>query len=145
VSLAHFVCAYRLRVAVTLPADARRHGGVHVSTVDGGECGLQGGAAGAQQLFPSHPQGAAKGVKARSLAPGSGPCPETALGALLVAGSITIFATNFLTGVLEADLFGTILLIQSLPFLSAVALVWLERRSEDRSAKLAVARPTSVD
>jgi uncharacterized protein (DUF433 family) len=68
--------------------------------------------------------------------------PETALGALLAAGSITIFATNFYR-VLEADLFAAILLIQSLPFLSAVALVWMERRNEDRSAKLAVVRPAA--
>jgi hypothetical protein len=62
------------------------------------------------------------------------------LGALLVAGSITIFATNFYR-VLEADLFATILLIQSLPFLSAVALTWLERFSEGRSRKMAAVRP----
>jgi hypothetical protein len=66
--------------------------------------------------------------------------PETVLGALLVAGSITIFATNFYR-VLEADLFATILLIQSLPFLSAVALTWLERFSEGRSRKMAAVRP----
>jgi hypothetical protein len=68
--------------------------------------------------------------------------PETVLGALLVLGSITIYATNFYR-VLEADLFATILLIQSLPFLSAVALVWLERFSEGRSRKMAVVRPAA--
>jgi hypothetical protein len=68
--------------------------------------------------------------------------PETVLGALLVLGSITIYATNFYR-VLEADLFATILLIQSLPFLSAVALVWLERFSEGRSGKMAAVRPVA--
>ena len=54
--------------------------------------------------------------------------PETVLGALLVAGAIT-FCAQYLPP-LEVDLFATILLIQSLPFLSAVALVGLERFSE---------------
>ena len=52
--------------------------------------------------------------------------PEAVLSALLVAGSITIYATNFYR-LFETDLFATILLVQSLPFLSAVALAWLER------------------
>jgi hypothetical protein len=68
--------------------------------------------------------------------------PETVIGALLVAGSITIFATNFYR-VLEADLFATILLIQSLPFLSAVALVWLERVGEGRPRQIAAIRPAA--
>jgi len=59
---------------------------------------------------------------------------ETVLGALLVAGSITIYATNFYR-IFETDLFATILLIQSLPFLSAVALVWLERVSDRKTKK----------
>jgi hypothetical protein len=54
--------------------------------------------------------------------------PEAVLGALLVIGSLTIYATNVYR-FFETDLFATILLIQSLPFLSAVALVWLERFS----------------
>ena len=52
--------------------------------------------------------------------------PEAVIGGLLVAGSVTVYATNFYR-FLEIDLFATVLLIQSLPFLSAVALVWLER------------------
>ena len=66
--------------------------------------------------------------------------PETVLGGLLVAGSLIIFATNIYR-FLAIDLFATILLIQSLPFLSAVALVWLERRGEGRSKAMAVVRP----
>jgi cellulose synthase/poly-beta-1,6-N-acetylglucosamine synthase-like glycosyltransferase len=141
VSLAHFVCAYRLRVAVptrqmlgamvvfmsvqwtvasaAFKAALPAQGSYFHRTRKGGQGG----------------QGAIAGTRIRTM-------PETALGALLVAGSITVFATNFYR-VLEADLFATILLIQSLPFLSAVALVWLERRSEHRSAKLAVVRPAA--
>jgi hypothetical protein len=47
--------------------------------------------------------------------------PEAVIGGLLVAGSITVFATNFFR-FFETDLFGAILLIQSLPFLSAVTV-----------------------
>ena len=55
--------------------------------------------------------------------------PEAVIGALLVAGSITVFATNTYR-LLETDMFGAILMIQSLSFLSAVALAELERFSE---------------
>jgi hypothetical protein len=51
--------------------------------------------------------------------------PEMLLGTLLAAGAATVFAVNVYRH-LEADLFATILLLQSLPFFSAVALVWLE-------------------
>jgi len=64
------------------------------------------------------------------------------LGALLVAGSITIYATNFYRFI-ETDFFATILLIQSLPFLSAVALVWLERVGEGRSRAMVAVRPAA--
>src|ERR1700732_617455 len=52
--------------------------------------------------------------------------PEAVLGALLVAGGITVFATNFYR-LFEIDLFAAILIIQSLPFLSAVAIEGFER------------------
>jgi cellulose synthase/poly-beta-1,6-N-acetylglucosamine synthase-like glycosyltransferase/exo-beta-1,3-glucanase (GH17 family) len=52
--------------------------------------------------------------------------PEAFLGMLLLAGSTLIYATNFYRYI-ETDLFAAVLLIQSLPFLAAVALVWLER------------------
>jgi hypothetical protein len=54
--------------------------------------------------------------------------PEAVLGLLLVAAGITVFATNFYR-LLGTDLFATILVIQRLPFLSAVALAGLERLS----------------
>jgi cellulose synthase/poly-beta-1,6-N-acetylglucosamine synthase-like glycosyltransferase/exo-beta-1,3-glucanase (GH17 family) len=64
--------------------------------------------------------------------------PEAVIGGLLVAGSIIVVATNFYRYI-EIDLFAVILLIQSLPFLSAVALVWLERASDRKMAKMAAA------
>jgi cellulose synthase/poly-beta-1,6-N-acetylglucosamine synthase-like glycosyltransferase/exo-beta-1,3-glucanase (GH17 family) len=141
VSLAHFVCAYRLRVAVpyrqmfgamvvfmsvqwtvasaAFKAALPAHGSYFHRTRKGGQGG----------------QGAIVGARIMTM-------PETTLGALLVAGAIIIFATNIYR-VLEADLFATILLIQSLPFLSAVALVWLERRSEGLPEKLAPIQPAA--
>jgi hypothetical protein len=60
--------------------------------------------------------------------------PEAVLGSLLVAGGITVFATNFYR-LVEIDLFAAILIIQSLPFLSAVATEVLERFSEAANKK----------
>jgi hypothetical protein len=65
--------------------------------------------------------------------------PEAVIGGLLVVGSMTIFATNFYR-FLETDLFAVILLIQSLPFLSAVALVWLERVSDEKPRQVPAIR-----
>ena len=61
--------------------------------------------------------------------------PEMLLGTLLAAGAATIFAVNVYRH-LEADLFATILLLQSLPFFSAVALVWLERLGDHQVKKV---------
>jgi len=60
--------------------------------------------------------------------------PEAVIGGLLVVGSILIFATNFYRFV-ETDLFAVILLIQSLPFLSAVALVVAGTRERQQNEK----------
>ena len=68
--------------------------------------------------------------------------PETLLGTLLAVSAATIFAVNIYRH-LEADLFATILLLQSLPFLSAVALVWLERLGDQRSRKAAGVQPAT--
>ena len=137
VSLAHFVCAYRLRVAVSY----RQMLGAMVVFMS-----VQWTVASAafKAALPAHSnyfhrtrkgQGAVAGTRIKTM-------PETVIGALLVLGSITIFATNFYR-VLEADLFATILLIQSLPFLSAVALVWLERVGEGRSRAMVAVRPAA--
>ena len=55
--------------------------------------------------------------------------PEAVLGGLLVASGVTVFATNTYR-LLEIDMFGAILIIQSLPFFSAVAVAGLERLGE---------------
>jgi hypothetical protein len=63
--------------------------------------------------------------------------PEAVLGLLLVTGGITAFVTNIYR-LLEIDLFAAILIIQSLPFLSAVAVAGLERLSEAANNKPAL-------
>jgi glucan 1,3-beta-glucosidase len=68
--------------------------------------------------------------------------PEAVIGGLLVIGSVIVCATNFYR-FFETDLFAAILLIQSLPFLSAVALASLERFSEGRSVNMAAVRPAA--
>jgi glucan 1,3-beta-glucosidase len=60
--------------------------------------------------------------------------PEAALGSLLVAGGITVLVTNIYR-ILGTDLFAAILIIQSLPFLSAVATEVLERFSDAGNSK----------
>jgi hypothetical protein len=67
--------------------------------------------------------------------------PEMWLGLLLVAGATAVYAANIYRHV-EADLFATILLLQSLPFLSAVVLVWLERFGDDKM-KMSATRATT--
>jgi glucan 1,3-beta-glucosidase len=69
--------------------------------------------------------------------------PEALLGTLLVVGSITIYATNVYRYI-ESDLFATVLVIQSLPFLAAVVLAWLERLSNPKSAKESYLRQAHV-
>ena len=60
--------------------------------------------------------------------------PQAVLGSLLVAGGITVLATNFYR-LVEVDLFAATLIIQSLPFLSAVATELLERFSDTGNNK----------
>jgi hypothetical protein len=52
------------------------------------------------------------------------------------SGSDTAFATN-LYRLFATDPFAAILLVQGLPFLSAVALVWLERLGDRKLRKIA--------
>ena len=55
------------------------------------------------------------------------------------SGSRTAFATN-LCRLFATDPFAAILLVQGLPFLSAVALVWLERLGDRKLRKIAAIR-----
>ena len=128
VSLIHFACSYQLRVAVPY----RQMLGAMVVFMSVQWTVASAAFKAALPARSNQFHRTRKGGSATLQAPSSA-TPETVLGALLVAGSITIYATNFYR-FFETDLFATILLIQSLPFLSAVALVWLER-VRDRKAK----------
>jgi hypothetical protein len=55
------------------------------------------------------------------------------------SGRGTAFAIN-LYRLFATDLFAAILLVQGLPFLSAVALVWLERPGDRKLRKIAAIR-----
>jgi exo-beta-1,3-glucanase (GH17 family)/cellulose synthase/poly-beta-1,6-N-acetylglucosamine synthase-like glycosyltransferase len=123
VTMMHFAFAYRLRVAVSL---WQMLGAMFVFmstqwTVARavGHAALQIG----QGHFHRTPKGnIGGGVRAARFAALS----EAALGGSLVVGAIVLLATNIYR-VFEIDLFAAILLLQSLPFLSAVLLATLER------------------
>jgi hypothetical protein len=122
VTLVHFACAYRMRVAVSY---WQMLGAMIVFM------SVQWTVASAafkavlpashSNYFHRTRKGGGAIVSTRIIA-----MPEMLLGALLAAGAATIYAVNIYRH-LEADLFATILLLQSLPFWSAVALVRLER------------------
>jgi cellulose synthase/poly-beta-1,6-N-acetylglucosamine synthase-like glycosyltransferase/exo-beta-1,3-glucanase (GH17 family) len=129
VSLVHFISAYRTRVAVPY----RQMLGAMVVFMS-----VQWTVASAafKAAFPAREtyfhrtrKGGSGIAHARFAA-----IPEAVLGALLLAGGLTVFATNIYR-LLEIDLFGAILIIQSLPFLSAVAVAGLERLSEAANNK----------
>jgi cellulose synthase/poly-beta-1,6-N-acetylglucosamine synthase-like glycosyltransferase/exo-beta-1,3-glucanase (GH17 family) len=69
--------------------------------------------------------------------------PEAFLGTLLLVGSIAIYATNSYR-YFETDLFAAVLLVQSLPFLSAVALVWLERFGDRESPRVSASHAIQI-
>jgi exo-beta-1,3-glucanase (GH17 family)/cellulose synthase/poly-beta-1,6-N-acetylglucosamine synthase-like glycosyltransferase len=122
VSLAHFATSYQLRVR--LPYREMLGAMVVFMSVQWTVASAALKAAfPAQQNYFHRTRKGAGAVSHASF----GAIPEAVLGALLVAGSVTVYATNIYRFI-EIDLFATILLIQSLPFLSAVALVWLEQR-----------------
>src|ERR1700733_11921721 len=128
VTLVHFACAYRMRVAVSywqmLGATI-----VFMSvqwTV--ASAAFKAALPASQSFFYRTRKGGGASHTTRIMT-----MPEMLLGTLLAAGAATIFAVNVYRH-LEADLFATILLLQSLPFFSAVALVWLERLG-DRKLK----------
>jgi cellulose synthase/poly-beta-1,6-N-acetylglucosamine synthase-like glycosyltransferase/exo-beta-1,3-glucanase (GH17 family) len=124
VSLLHFVSAYRTRVAV--PYLQMLGAMVVFMSVQWtvASAAFKAALPARKNYFHRTRKGRGGIVHARFAA-----MPEVVLGALLVAGGITVFATNFYR-LLETDLFAAILIIQSLPFLSAVALEGFERLSE---------------
>jgi cellulose synthase/poly-beta-1,6-N-acetylglucosamine synthase-like glycosyltransferase/exo-beta-1,3-glucanase (GH17 family) len=128
VTLVHFACAYRMRVAVTY---WQMLGAMIVFmsvqwTV--ASAAFKAALPASQSFFYRTRKGGGASHTTRIMT-----MPEMLLGTLLAAGAATIFAVNVYRH-LEADLFATILLLQSLPFFSAVALVWLERLG-DRKLK----------
>jgi cellulose synthase/poly-beta-1,6-N-acetylglucosamine synthase-like glycosyltransferase/exo-beta-1,3-glucanase (GH17 family) len=134
VSLIHFVCSYRLRVAVPY----RQMFGAMVVFMSVqwtvASAAFKAALPAQSSYFHRTRKGSGVSLHTRFTA-----MPEAVIGALLVAGSITVFATNFYR-FFETDLFAAILLIQSLPFLSAVALTWLERVSDGNLNKMAAVR-----
>jgi cellulose synthase/poly-beta-1,6-N-acetylglucosamine synthase-like glycosyltransferase/exo-beta-1,3-glucanase (GH17 family) len=134
VSLIHFVCSYRLRVAV--PYRQMLGAMVVFMSVQWTVASAAFKAALPAQNSYFHRTRKGTGITRHTRFTAT---PEAVIGGLLVAGSITVFATNFYR-FFETDLFGAILLIQSLPFLSAVALTWLERISDRQLNKMPAVR-----
>ena len=135
VSLVHFACAYRMRVAVSY---WQMLGAMIVFmsvqwTV--ASAAFKAALPQSRNFFYRTRKGGGAIVSTRILA-----MPEMLLGSLLVAGATVVYAANIYRHI-EADLFATILLVQSLPFLAAVALVWLERFGNSRLT----AAPAAID
>jgi cellulose synthase/poly-beta-1,6-N-acetylglucosamine synthase-like glycosyltransferase/exo-beta-1,3-glucanase (GH17 family) len=124
VSLLHFVSAYRTRVAIPY----RQMLGAMVVFMSlqwtVARAAFEAALPARKNYFHRTRKGGGGAVHARFAS-----IPEAVLGSLLVAGGITVFVTNTYR-LLETDLFAGILIIQSLPFLSAVALAGLERFGE---------------
>jgi exo-beta-1,3-glucanase (GH17 family)/cellulose synthase/poly-beta-1,6-N-acetylglucosamine synthase-like glycosyltransferase len=124
VSLLHFVSAYRTRVAI--PYQQMLGAMVVFMSVQWtvASAALKAALPAQKSYFHRTRKGGSGLARARFPA-----IPEAVIGGLLIASGITVFVTNTYR-LLETDLFGVILIIQSLPFLSAVATAVLERLSE---------------
>jgi cellulose synthase/poly-beta-1,6-N-acetylglucosamine synthase-like glycosyltransferase/exo-beta-1,3-glucanase (GH17 family) len=120
VSIGHFASSYRMRVAI--PYRQMLGAMVMFMSVQWtvASAALKAALPAGQSYFHRTRKGGGTIVRASFAA-----MPEALLGTLLLAGSALIYATNFYRYI-ETDLFAAVLLIQSLPFLSTVALVWLE-------------------
>src|ERR1700691_444348 len=137
VTLVHFACAYRMRVAVSY---WQMLGAMIVFmsvqwTV--ASAAFKAALPASHSFFYRTRKGGGAITSTRIMA-----MPEMLLGALLTAGAATIYAVNIYRHI-EADLFATILLLQSLPFWSAVALVWLERLGDHRLKKISPTQPAT--
>ena len=135
VSLAHFVCAYRMRVA----ASYLQMLGAMVVFMSVQWTVADAALRAALPTRRGHFHRTRKGGGAPAPAPFAA-VPEAVFGVLLVASAIIVFAANVYRH-RETDLFAAILLIQSLPFLSAVALAWLERFCHGNLRKAPAAFP----
>ena len=121
VSLVHFACAYRMRVAVSY----RQMLGAMIVFMSVqwtvASAAFKAAFPASQSYFHRTRKGGGAIVSTRVRA-----MPEMWLSLLLLAGATAVYAANTYRHI-EADLFATIMVVQSLPFLAAVALVWLER------------------
>jgi exo-beta-1,3-glucanase (GH17 family)/cellulose synthase/poly-beta-1,6-N-acetylglucosamine synthase-like glycosyltransferase len=121
ISLAHFGCSYTVRVAIPY----RQMVGAMVMAMSVqwtvASAAIKAALPARQSYFHRTRKGDGTILDAPFAA-----MPEAVLGTLMLVGSVTIYATNF-HRYLESDLLAAVLLIQSLPFLSALALVWFER------------------
>jgi hypothetical protein len=117
ISLAHFASSYRVRVAIPY----RQMVGAMVMAMSVQWTVASAAVKAALNYFHRTRKGNGTILHAPFAA-----MPEAVLGMLMLVGSVTVYATNF-HRYLESDLLAAVLLIQSLPFLSALALVWFER------------------
>ena len=129
ISLLHFVSAYRTRVAV--PYRQMLGAMVVFMSVQWtvASAAFKAALPAQKTYFHRTRKGGGGSIHARFTT-----IPEAALGSLLVAGGITVLVTNIYR-ILGTDLFAAILIIQSLPFLSAVATEVLERFSDAGNSK----------
>jgi hypothetical protein len=134
VSVVHFVCSYRLRVGVPY----RQMLGAMVVFMSVQWTVASAAFKAALPARHNYFHRTRKGNGAKVLT-GFTAMPEAVIGGLLVAGAVTVYATNFYR-FFETDLFAGILLIQSLPFLSAVTLGGLERLNEARNPNTSAMR-----
>jgi cellulose synthase/poly-beta-1,6-N-acetylglucosamine synthase-like glycosyltransferase/exo-beta-1,3-glucanase (GH17 family) len=127
VSLLHFVSAYRTRIAI--PYRQMLGAMVVFMSVQWtvASAALEAALPARKSYFHRTRKGGGGSAHPRFAA-----IPEAVLGGLLVAAGLTVFATNSYR-LLEIDLFAGILVIQSLPFLSAMAVAGLERLNEARN------------
>jgi exo-beta-1,3-glucanase (GH17 family)/cellulose synthase/poly-beta-1,6-N-acetylglucosamine synthase-like glycosyltransferase len=121
VTLAHFICLYRLRVAIPIRQTV-------VAAFAAMSLQWTVAKAMGDGLIKDNLPFArtAKGAGARSAGRSFQAFWEAMLGGLLVLGAVIVFATNR-QQVREINIFAAVLLIQSLPFVSAVAMALLER------------------
>jgi hypothetical protein len=121
VSLIHFACAYRMRVAVSY----RQMLGAMIVFMSVqwtvASAAFKAAFPASESYFHRTRKGGGTIVTTRIFA-----MPEMWLSSLLLVSATAVYAANIYRHI-EADLFATILVVQSLPFLAAVALVWLER------------------
>jgi hypothetical protein len=138
VSSAHFVTLYRQRVA--LPAGPTAGGMITAMSLQWTVA-----KAVATGLIKDHlpfVRTAKGGVGKRKVKFAA--FPEAVLGSLLVIGATIVFVTNY-ERVREINLFGAILLVQSLPFLAAAAVAAFETSRFNDFAYLASLRTRTAE